>query len=333
MWQYYFLTLGIYGCLNGILALGFNVQFGQTGIINLAYFLFVALGAYMTSIAAVGPPPNDGVTHYIGGFGWPFPVAILFGVACTTVFALLLGGLAFWRLRHDYFALTLVAIAQGLLVLCTNDVGLFNGTVGVNGLALPFVSTSPRTQQWIFLGLSVIALAVVYAFISRLVRSPLGRAMKTVREDEEAVSSLGKSPWRIKMIAFAVGAAAAGLAGGFFATSVGGWNVQAWQPGETLVLLAAVIVGGRGRNIGALIGSIVVLEGVVQVSTFLPIFKNSQILPYVQNIAIGALLLGFLWWRPQGLLPELKEKFAAPGAVPPSPEANIARTQARPGRA
>jgi branched-chain amino acid transport system permease protein len=333
MWQYYFLTLGIYGCLNGILALGFNLQFGQTGIINLAYFLFVAFGAYMTSIATVGPPPNDGVTHYLGGFGWPFPVSILFGVACTTIFALLIGGLAFWRLRHDYFALTLVAIGQGFLVLCTDDVHLFNGTVGVNGLVLPFGGNSPKTQQWIFLGLSVLLLAAVYALISRLVRSPLGRAMKTVREDEVAVSSLGKSPWRIKMIAFAVGAAAAGLAGGLFATFVGGWNVQAWQPGETLVLLAAVIVGGRGRNIGALIGSVVVLEGIVQASSFLPIFRNSQILPYLQNIVIGVLLLAFLWWRPQGLLPELKEKFAAQGAVPPSPEAHLTRTKARPGPA
>jgi branched-chain amino acid transport system permease protein len=333
MWQYYFLTLGIYGCLNGILALGFNLQFGQTGIINLAYFLFVAIGAYMTSIAAVGPPPHDGVTHYIGGFGWPFPVDILFGVACTMVCAALLGGIAFRRLRHDYFALTLVAIGQGVLVLCTNDVHLFNGTVGVNGLQLPVASASPRTQQWLFLVLSAVLLAAVYMLISRLVGSPLGRAMKAVREDEDAVSSLGKSPWRIKMIAFVTGAALAGLAGGLFATIVGGWNVQAWQPGETLVLLAAVIVGGRGRNIGALIGSIVVLEGFVQVSSFLPIFRTSQLLPYLQNISIGVLMLVFLWWRPQGLLPERKERFAPAYQVPGLPAADVTETHATPGPA
>ena len=127
MWLYYGLTLGIYGCLNGILALGFNLQFGQTGIMNLAFFLLVAVGAYMTSIAGVGPPPTDGVTHYIGGFGWAFPWDLLFGVACTVVFALVLGGVALHRLRNDYLALTLVAIGQGFLVLATNDVGLFNG--------------------------------------------------------------------------------------------------------------------------------------------------------------------------------------------------------------
>ena len=100
---------------------------------------------------------------------------------------------------------------------------------------------------------------IVFLVITRLVRSPLGRAMKAVREEEGAASSLGKNPWRLKMIAFAVGAGAAGLGGGLFAIYVGGWNVQAWQPGETLILLAAVIVGGRGRNLGALVGSLIVL--------------------------------------------------------------------------
>lgn len=321
MWLYYGLTLGIYGCLNGILALGFNLQFGQTGIMNLAFFLLVAVGAYMTSIAGVGPPPQDGVTHYIGGFGWAFPWDLLFGVACTVVFALVLGGFALHRLRNDYLALTLVAIGQGFLVLATNDVGLFNGTAGVNGVAGPFPQASVGDYEWIFLGVSVIALVIVFVAITRLVRSPLGRAMKTVREEEGAAASLGKNPWRLKMIAFAVGAAAAGLGGGLFAIYVGGWNVQAWQPGETLILLAAVIVGGRGRNLGALVGSIIVLEGIVTVSNFLPTIGSVEILPNLQSIAIGVLLLAFLWWRPQGILPEQKEKF------PPA----LAQADPRPG--
>jgi branched-chain amino acid transport system permease protein len=327
MWLYYILTLGIYGCLNGILALGFNLQFGQTGIINLAFFLFVAVGAYMTSIAGVGPPPNDGVTHYIGGFGWPFPLDVLFGVVCTVIFALVLGGIVFRRLRNDYLALTLVAIGQGFLVLCTNDVNLFNGTAGVSGVAGPFPDASIQAYEWIFLAVSFVALVVVYLVIARLTRSPLGRALKSVREEEGAASSLGKSPLRLKMIAFGVGAAAAGLGGGLFATYVGGWGVQAWQPGETLVLLAAVIVGGRGRNLGALVGSLLVLEGIITATNFLPPIGDTEILPYLQNIAIGILLLSFLWWRPQGILAEQKEKFPS---IMTTPLEAVAEAEARP---
>jgi branched-chain amino acid transport system permease protein len=319
VWEFYLLTLAIFGCLNGILVLGFNLQFGHAGIINLAYIVLVAVGAYTTAIAGVHPPAaTDTVTHFIGGFGWAFPWDLFFGVACTVVFAVLMGGVALRRLRHDYLALTLVAIGQGLLVLTTNDVRLFNGTAGVNGVPAPWADQlDPALFQWVFLGVAFVALAVVYFVIAKLTSSPLGRALKAIREDEDAAASLGKHAWRLKMIAFLVGAAAAGLGGGLFATYVGGWNVQGWQPGETLTLLAAVIIGGRGRHLGALVGSVILLEGIVQVSSFLSI-GNPEILPNLQAISIGLLLLVFLWFRPEGILPEQKEKFPRAASVPAS---------------
>jgi ABC-type branched-subunit amino acid transport system permease subunit len=327
MWEFYLLTLAIFGCLNGILVLGFNLQFGHAGIINLAYIVLVAVGAYATAIAGVQPPAKtDTVTHFIGGFGWAFPWDVLFGVGVTVVFAVLLGGVALRRLRHDYLALTLVAIGQGLLVLTTNDGSLFNGTAGVNGVPGPWADQlDPSLFQWVFLGVALVALIVVYFVIAKLTSSPLGRVLKAIREDEDAAASLGKHAWRFKMIAFLIGAAAAGLGGGLFAIYVGGWNVQGWQPGETLTLLAAVIIGGRGRNLGALVGSVILLEGIVQITSFLQI-GNPEILPNLQAVAIGLLLLAFLWWRPEGILPEQKEKFArpaVPASIPQSKEVSL----------
>ncbi len=321
MWTFFLLTIGIFACLNGILALAFNLQFGQAGILNFAFYLLVAVGAYTTAIAGVGPPPNNGVTFYVGGFGWGFPADVVFGVACTIAFAVLLGSVAFRRLRHDYLALTLVALGQGFLVLTSNDVRLFNGTHGINGLPGPWSDQlSLQGYEWVFLGIAFVSLVVVYFVMSKVTSSPLGRVWKAVREDEVAAASLGKHIWRIKMVAFLIGAAAAGLGGGLFATYVGGWNVGAWQPSENLILLAAVIIGGRGRNLGALVGSVLLLEGIVTVSNFLPFGGDSAILPNLQNIAIGVLLLAFLWWRPRGILPEQKEQF--PPTLIPAPESS-----------
>jgi neutral amino acid transport system permease protein len=105
--EFYLITLGVLACLNAISALGFNLQFGHAGIVNLAWILLVSAGAYLTAIAAVGPAPHNAFTTYIGGFGWPFPWDVLFGVGATTLFAGLLGVIALRRLRPDYLALAL----------------------------------------------------------------------------------------------------------------------------------------------------------------------------------------------------------------------------------
>ena len=99
--EYYFVTVAIFLCLNGIMALGFNMQFGQAGIVNLAFLVLVAVGAYATAIATVKPASGvfAGTGTYIGGFGWQFPWNFLFGIGATLIFGLLLGGLSLLRLR------------------------------------------------------------------------------------------------------------------------------------------------------------------------------------------------------------------------------------------
>ncbi|HVB01495.1 MAG TPA: branched-chain amino acid ABC transporter permease [Acidimicrobiales bacterium] len=314
--NYYLVTLVFFGAVNGLQAIGLDMQFGQAGIFNFAYIVLVAVGAYATGIASIHPAGHSGLgaLTYIGGFGWAFPWNMLFGVLATVVFAFILTSIAFRRLRHDYLALTLVTIGSALLLLITNQVNIFNGETGIVGVPGPWQSQLSSSAWYITMGgLALFILAVNAYIFWRIQRAPLGRLFKALREDEILVASLGKNPARVKMTAFLLGAVSAGLAGSLFVLFIGGWGVGGWQPGETFVLFAAVLLGGRGRLTGALLGAFVLYEVFLQGSSLLNIPLAPGILPAVQQLFVGIVLLVVLWLRPAGLLPEHKEKF--PGAA------------------
>jgi ABC-type branched-subunit amino acid transport system permease subunit len=325
-WEFLAITVGTTTCLYAIQGIGFNLQFGYAGIVNLAYGVLVAVGAYGTAIAAVHPAPKGLYTHYIGGFGWPFPADIAFGVACSVAFGALLGGLAFRRLRADYLAISMVVIGSGLWVLVNNDTDLVNGQSGIGAIPSPW-SQFTIVGQLEFLALSAALLVVIYALFSRLTGAPLGRAFRAVREDEIAAAALAKNPWRLKLTAFLLGSFAAGVSGSMLALYIGSWNTSAWLPSESLILLAAIIVGGRGRHAGAVVGVVVVIGVISQVTPFLPIPLPANELASIQIVAIGLLVVGFLWWRPQGILPEQADRFRIkPSALPVEAEAELGRT-------
>lgn len=308
--EYYVVTLGILACIAGIEALGFNLQFGVAGIINLAFIMLVAVGAYATAIASLTPPAPHSFETYIGGFGWPFPLNLAFGVLVTLVFSAILGVTALRRLRHDYLALTLIAIAQGMQIYAGTDVKVLDGVTGLTNVPGPLEGQLSQGQFGIlFLGISLVLLLGSFWFMQRLTQSPFGRALRALRDDETGVLALGKNTWHLKFIAFLVGGGLGGLGGGLTVLYTGGWNPYAWLPTESAVLLAAIIVGGRGRNAGAMLGALVIMVVAAQASTFLPQIGSAQLLPALQTLAIGAIVLAFLWWRPDGILAEQRERF------------------------
>lgn len=310
---FYVATLLIYAAIFAMQALGFNLQFGYAGIINLAYIVSVAVGAYMTAIAGIVPAPHEaGVAAYVGGFNWAFPWDMLFGLAMAVAFSAILAVLVFYRLHGDYLAVTMIILGSGLLVLVNNYPPLFNGADGLFGVNGPWQSLLPVSSggyQIAFLAFSVFLLLVCWGFAARMTHGPVGRTLKAVREDEVAAASLGANPVRYKMWAFVVGGAIGGLSGSLLVLYDGSWNTGAWALQETLVLLAAVIVGGRGRHLGAMLGSVLVITGVTQGTKYLPSFGNANLLASLQTVLVGAIILGFLWLRPQGLLPEKLETF------------------------
>ena len=241
----------------------------------------------------------------------PFPLNLAFGVVVTLAVGAILGVTALLRLRHDYLALALIAMAQGAQIFVGSDLGLVNGSTGMAGVVGPWENQLSYTAYpVVFLAICLVALALVYFVVARMTGSPFGRALRAVRDDETAVSALGRNAWQLRFAAFVVGAGLAGLAGGLLVLYTGGWNPQSWLPTESVVLLAAVVLGGRGRNEGAMVGAVVVLVVIAQGSTFLPQFGPPSLLPALQTMLIGVLVLIFLWWRPEGILPERRENFS-----------------------
>lgn len=310
--EFLLVTLATYAALNGILTLGLNLQFGSAGILNLAYIAIVAIGAYATGIAELPPAvPHSVEIQHIGGFGWPFLYSVLFGVGVAGVFTVLIGSVAFLRLRADYLGLTLFTIESGLLLIATNYYPLVDGDRGLLGMSGPWqYQLSQSNYELVMLAIALFCLGLAFVVAVRIDRSPLGRVIRALREDEPGLASLARNPWRIKLTAFLVGGLMAGLGGALYATYAGGWSPGAWQPLETLTLLAAIFVGGRGRPIGVLLGSVIVLELIGQATLFLPNFSSRpELVPNLENIASVILLFAFLWWRPSGIIPERLERF------------------------
>ncbi|MDQ2744574.1 MAG: branched-chain amino acid ABC transporter ATP-binding protein/permease [Chloroflexota bacterium] len=314
--QYYIVTLGVYFIINSILLWGLNIQFGLTGIVNFGYYAFVAAGAYIASMLTLGPPSNSFVSqHYLFGANLPYPLPVLFAGAAGGIFGAIVGLLVLRRLRTDYLAIATLVVGQIAWIIAGNNTSLVNGQAGLSQVPQPLsdrLTVDPLTYNWIFLGISLVIGIIVLFFTIRLTRSPFGRALRSVRENEWAAGALGKRATTLRMSAMVIGGVMAGLGGALFAEYLMSWAPGGWSFSENFVLYTALILGGMGNTYGAMIGSLVVPVGVYQVVSLLPpIGGNATVNAAVQWIILGVLLLAVMWFRPQGVLPERKARFPA----------------------
>jgi branched-chain amino acid transport system permease protein len=192
---------------------------------------------------------------------------------------------------------------------------LFNGYNGLSGLFDPMgdvFSLDYNSYQYFFLGLSLAMFVLVYVFMARVSSSRFGLALRTLREDERAAAAFGRDIYRLKLKGYVLGAALGGFAGALFAAYLSAFNPSAWAPIEVIVLYAAVLVGGRGNIRGVALG-VLIMGVLVQESTrFLPQIPglrelntvHPQVLLALRGVVIGLVLVLFLRFRPQGLLPE-----------------------------
>jgi ABC-type branched-subunit amino acid transport system permease subunit len=127
-----------------------------------------------------------------------------------------------------------------------------------------------------------------------------------------AAAALGKNLIALKMTVFIVGGVIGGLSGAILVGFIGLWAPSTWLYPETIILLAAVIVGGRGNNLGALLGALLVPVGFEEATRFIPSFGQPGLVPALEWVAIGLLIMGFLWFRPSGVLPEPRHVVAEP---------------------
>ena len=286
-----------------IAVLGLNLQWGNTGLFNGGVVAFFGTGAYGTLI--LGGTPQDA---HLGGFELFYPLALLGGMIAAGGLAWLVGMLTL-RLRHDYLAIATFGVAVAFENLMRNAEGLAGGAQGFRGFERPLRAWlgDGFTYNLLFLGFVLILLMLTYLFLERLIRSPFGRLLRAIREDETAAQSLGKSPARVRLISFITGSVIMGLAGGLYATFYAFISPQDVVPILTFQIWAMLIVGGAGNNKGAIAGTFLIWGAWTASGWGLSRFAPLEVQLYtgsIQFVLIGAVIVGMLMWRPQGLFPE-----------------------------
>ena len=296
----FFLVVALYYAL---LCLGLNLQWGVTGLFNVGVAGFVAVGAYASALLT-GPGSPD---HW-GGLELPVAVGWVGAAALAGVCALLVGAVTL-RLRHDYLAIATFGVAVTIQLVALNFTKLTNGPFGIVQIPRPLAgwARTPVGRNVLYLGLVVLVVTAIYVGLERLVRSPWGRVLRGLREDEAAAAALGKSPARYRLEAFVLGAMVMGLAGAIYAHFIGFVAPEDFLPILTFQVWTMLVVGGSGSNRGALVGGILVwglwsASGAL-VATLLPQAMQARGAA-LQVVLIGIALAAVLLCRPRGLLGE-----------------------------
>jgi ABC-type branched-subunit amino acid transport system permease subunit len=308
-WAFVGVVAGIYT----IVALGLQVQFGFTGLLNFGQVAFMAIGAYTMAILVVKE-------------SWSMWLAAPLGVAAAAAGGIVLG-LPTVRLRSDYFAIVTIAFSEIVRYVATNEGSLTGGSQGT--IALGGVGTAAQYNgQWSSfqadvqrsLGFSssdatmlviVWAAALVLLTLTWLaLRTPWGRVLRSIREDEDAAASLGKNVFAFKLQALALGAALGGVAGLFYAWQFSFFSPNDFEPLLTFFAWMILLLGGLGRIWAVPVGALVF--GFVFAGTrfldFAPFswFASDQ-RAYLRLILIGLVIIVLVVWRPQGLLGRREE--------------------------
>ena len=338
---------GIYA----ILALSFNLEYGYAGQPNLGKVFFLSVGAYVAgalvahSIAALTGYRGDLFTAQAANarllYAAANPGAIiglfigaLVVAAIAGAFFGVLASYPALRLRGDFLAIVLIAVGEVARVFVRTYEPIAGGNIGLGGVPNPFISLQDPTgllgdrAPRVAFALVALGLALlVYLYVNRLSNSPLGRMLKSVRDDELVANVLGKrTPW-VKAQVLAVGGGVAAIAGVLWAFYYQSVAADDFIPQTTFLVVAMALLGGSGNHRGALLGAIVmtVLDHITRPS-FYAILGVTGSLPfdinYLRYILIGLLIILILMFRPEGLLPEKPVKTPALDvARPERPEA------------
>jgi ABC-type branched-subunit amino acid transport system ATPase component/ABC-type branched-subunit amino acid transport system permease subunit len=321
--MYYLLTLVVYGGVDVIACLGLSLQFGFGGVTNFGFIIFQAVGAYTAAILALpSDTANGGFQTYLGGLHLPFPFPWIGAMVAGAVLALPFTFLVGRRLRGDFAAVGLLVTAVLLNLLVMDFRPLLNGDAGLALVPAPLQSqvmtTTTTGYQWGFAIAIVLLAGGVYWFLHHVTESPYGRTLRAMRDNDKVADSLGKDLQSLRTGVLLLGGAIAGLSGAVLVSFISVWSPAAWTYAETIVLFAAVIIGGRGNHLGAVVGAIVVPVGFEESTRLISNANPSlppNLLPSLQWVAIGLLVALFLWFRPQGILPERKRVIALPGSA------------------
>ena len=329
--MYYVINLLVYGAVDAMACLGLSQQFGIAGVTNFGFIIFQAAGAYAAAILSLPPDSaNGGFQSYLGGWNLPFPLPWIGAAIAGGLLALPFTFLVGRRLRGDFAAVGLLVTAVLVNLLVTDYRPFLNGDAGLAIVPAPLqgvISPLSTGYQWAYVAVAIALAAGVYLFVRRITESPYGRTLRAMRDNDRVADSIGKNLLSLRTGMLVLGGAIAGLSGGVLVGFINTWSPAAWTYAETIVLFAAVIIGGAGNHRGAVLGAILVPLAFEEGSRFIPNSQNlpPNLIPSLQWVAIGLLIVAFLWFRPQGLLPERKRIITLPGqaGARPGPPASL----------
>jgi len=296
-------------------AIGLSVHFGFAGLLNFGVAGFMAIGAYGFAVSIIT-------------FGLAWPVAALIGLIAAVVFALILG-IPTLRLRGDYLAIVTIAAAEVLrLLFLTTTFRAYTGSAdGLSGFQAGFRESNPlppgrygigpwtyQSDQWWVIIVGTIIIAVVVLFVWLLMRSPWGRVIRGIREDEDAVRALGKNVFSFKMQALIVGGVI--IAAGGIVTAMGtNVNPNVYVTSQSFFIWTALLLGGAATIFGPVLGAILFWVVRAFLSNLLPALVQIGWLPFLTTeqsqmlvfVLVGVALMLIVIFRPQGILGSKKE--------------------------
>jgi branched-chain amino acid transport system permease protein len=294
--QRYLLDLSILVLTYVMLGWGLNVVVGLAGLLDLGYVAFYAVGAYSYALLATS-------------FGLSFWICLPLAGLLASLWGVMLG-FPVLRLRGDYLAIVTLAFGEIIRLVIINWASLTGGPNGVSGIPRPTFFGIPLvpgdnglaaklgipfspTHRIVFLFYIILALALLTNWVTiRLRRLPIGRAWEALREDEVACRALGINTTTTKLTAFATGAMFGGFAGAFFATRQGFISPESFTFQESALVLAIVVLGGMGSQLGVALAAIAMIGG----------FELFRGLEQYRMLVFGLAMVLLMIWRPRGLI-------------------------------
>jgi ABC-type branched-subunit amino acid transport system permease subunit len=299
----YLAYLSIMTGIYGILSLSLNLQYGFTGLANFGHVAFFCLGAYTSTLIVVLAKG-------------PFILGLLGGIIAAGLFGWLIS-IPTANLKEDYWAIVTLAAAEIVRLFFLNEDWIFGkgpyhgGAFGIGGIPRPLQSWfSATTYSFFYLCIVIFFLALTYFVIRLLTNSPFGRVLKAMREGDDLPLAMGKDVRKFRMRAMALGGGMGGLAGSLVAHFWSFIDPYQFMPIETFVVWAMVVVGGKGNNMGALVGAVIIQFFYIStrfLKDFIPI--DAQVLASLRMVLIGVLIVLVMLFMKEGLLKEKKRVY------------------------
>lgn len=267
-----------------ILSLSLNLIVGYTGLAALGHAAFFCVGAYFSSLLAL----KFGVSPWIG---------LVVGAIAASVIGIIIGFPSI-RLKGDYLALATFGVGVIVYSVAKNWVSVTRGPMGLPGIPVFSIFGLELSEIWLYLLLVVVFVVVTIFIVQRIVNSPFGRILRSIREDEIAAEILGKNTVKYKLLVFVIGAFFAGIAGSLYAHYITFIDPSSFTVMESITILLMVIFGGMGSIRGSIIGA-VILVVLPEILRFLGM--PSFIAAPMRQMIYGFLLVFLMLKRPQGL--------------------------------